>query len=58
MAALGLLAVPGLRLWPEQEVRYTRTPRRWLGLRGGRLVQVVQPEPWHSPPGAAASPQL
>ena len=51
VAALGVLAVPGLRLWPEREVRYARTPRRWLGLRGGRLVQVAQPEPWHSPPG-------
>ena len=58
VVALGLLAVPGLQLWPKQEVQYTRTPRSWLGLRGGRLVQVVQPEPWHSPPGVAGPPQL
>ena len=57
MATLGVLAVPGLQqLWPKQEVQYTRTPRRWLGLRGGRLVQVVQPQPWHSPPGMAVYP--
>jgi hypothetical protein len=45
-AMLGMLALPGLqRMWvPKQEVRYVRTPRRWLGLRGGRLVAVAQPQ--------------
>ncbi len=51
MAVLSLhhLKVPHLQ-W-RQEVRYERTPRRWLGLRGGRVIQVVQPAPWYSPEG-------
>ena len=40
VAMLGMLGLTGMR--PNQELRYVRGPRRWLGLRGGRLVEVEQ----------------
>lgn len=51
---MALLTVPQLRLLKMQwtrEVRYERTPRRWFGLRGGKLIEVVEPAAWYSPEG-------
>ena len=42
-AVLGMLALPSMQ--SKKEIRYVRGPRRWLGLRGGRLMEVEhQPE--------------
>ncbi|BDA46768.1 hypothetical protein COCOBI_09-2210 [Coccomyxa sp. Obi] len=50
LAPLKNLRVPQLQ-W-KQRTEYVRGPRRWLGLRGGRMIEVVHPAPWYTPEGA------
>ncbi|CAL8471387.1 g10929 [Coccomyxa elongata] len=50
LAPLKELRAPQLQ-W-KQRKEYVRGPRRWLGFRGGRMIEVVHPAPWYTPEGA------
>jgi hypothetical protein len=49
-----LIPAPNLRLpklrWKD-EVQYVQGPRRLLGLKGGKVMQILHPAPWYSPEG-------